>query len=242
MDQRQELLEQYEDALFALAMDEVAVEQGRAYLEENRRLREEEVPQSVLLRGRRTLRRAFARRGLNQAGRLGSRAMRVASTLCLLFLVVFTSAFAALPQFRVDTFNFVIETFGDSKALYFGGSQASHIADAPQILATWRPAGYSLAESSSKQDRVWYLFTNSSGNRISVDWYRIDTLSAILRDQEDAQMENMTVRGQDALVITKDNEHQILFYDSEAGSLLTIWSDALEFEDLLTFAENLIVQ
>ena len=241
MDRRQELLEQYEDALFALAMDEVAVEQGRAYLEENRRLREEEVPQSVLLRGRRTLRRAFARRGLNQAGRLGSRAMRVASTLCLLFLVVFTSAFAALPQFRVDTFNFVIETFGDDKALYFGTASAANVSDTPEIIATWRPAGYSLTSSGSSNDRVWIQFSNSDGGLIVVNWFSAESVS-VLRDQENGQVTNISVRGTEAILITKEAEYQVILPNAVDGSTLAVWTDSLTEEDLIYFTNGLNIQ
>ena len=240
MDRRQELLEQYEDALFALAMDEVAVEQGRAYLEENRRLREEEVPQSVLLRGRRTLRRAFARRGLNRAGHLGSRAMRVASTLCLFFLVVFTSAFAALPQFRVDTFNFVIETFGDDKALYFGTASAANVSDTPEIIATWRPAGYSINTSGSDQNRSWILFSNSD-NRILVIWYRLRS-DALLVDDEDAEIEEITVLNQAAQLFVKGNELQILVTNQEDSSVLSVWAAALSREELIAFTNGLVLR
>lgn len=58
MTRREKLMAQYEDALFALIMDEVAEAEGRIAIEENQRLKESgevEIPAEMSRRCKRTI-------------------------------------------------------------------------------------------------------------------------------------------------------------------------------------------
>lgn len=65
MKSREQLQEEYEEALFTLMMDYVAQADGKQYLEENERLKNDpaaQIPESVDQRCLQTIQRAFQRR------------------------------------------------------------------------------------------------------------------------------------------------------------------------------------
>ena len=108
MTRREQLWETYEEAVFALLMDEAAEKEGRKLLEENERLKHDPaaaVPPEVDRRCRAAIRRAFARQ---RRGKIAVRSWRILRRLCVaavLCAILLTTAFAAFPQFRINAWN-----------------------------------------------------------------------------------------------------------------------------------------
>lgn len=103
---RDNLKENYEDALFALWMDDIALEEGERLIKENAALLADpaaETPNE--LRSRRTIRRAVARRArtgmLRRLGRMSSRA----AAAVIVFVVLFAGAYSLSPGLRAGTVN-----------------------------------------------------------------------------------------------------------------------------------------
>ena len=73
MTNRERLKENYEDSVLALLMDEFAESEGKRYIEENERLRQDPsagVPDVVERRALQTINRTFSRKGRRHAGGL----------------------------------------------------------------------------------------------------------------------------------------------------------------------------
>ena len=69
MTRRERLQDQYEDALFALLMDDLAWQEGERLLEENERLTydpDAEIPNEVMMRCRKTINREFAKKNASK--------------------------------------------------------------------------------------------------------------------------------------------------------------------------------
>lgn len=112
MTRREKLMAQYEDALFALIMDEVAEAEGRIAIEENQRLKESgevEIPAEMSRRCKRTILRKTSENNIKRYGKGVGKVLNKVAIVALMAVFLFTTAFAASDSFRVKTLNFVME-------------------------------------------------------------------------------------------------------------------------------------
>lgn len=99
---REEKIERYEEALFTLWADEVAVREGRDLERENAALRLDanfRVPEEVVRRGRELISRKLAARTARSVGHHAWRLVHAAALVCLFSMLAFSAAFAASPTF-----------------------------------------------------------------------------------------------------------------------------------------------
>ena len=107
----EQLQEQYEDALFALLMDELAKRQGAEYSRENEALKQDAafaVPERTYQRCLRVIRRGFAGRRFKKAGKIALLAIRKLSVAVFTLLVLFGAAIAASPRLQSSTLRFLM--------------------------------------------------------------------------------------------------------------------------------------
>lgn len=91
MKTREQLQDEYEDALFALLMYDVAQLEGQRAEAENERLQNDpnaEVPEEVNQRCLRTIRRYFFKKKLLRIAKLGSILVAILFSAILLFLLI----------------------------------------------------------------------------------------------------------------------------------------------------------
>lgn len=164
MTRREMLMEQYEDALFALIMDEVAEVEGQKALEENQRLKESGelvIPEEVSQRCQRVIARKTAEKDLKRFGKGFGRVVTKVAVVALMGMLLFTTAFAASEDFRVKTLNFVMEVFDDRTEIRFvPENMASDASNSvvPRITAGWLPEGFELVSEECSEYSIWYEF------------------------------------------------------------------------------------
>ena len=113
MNRREQLIENYEDALFAVLMDKVAEEEGAKLREENRRLKEDPdaaVPEHVDAVARETIRKAFAGQKRRSALKTIGRVVNKVAVVVLICSVLFATAYAAFPEVQLRTLNLLIQS------------------------------------------------------------------------------------------------------------------------------------
>lgn len=174
MTRREMLMEQYEDALFALIMDEVAEVEGQKAIEENQRLKESGelvIPKEVSQRCQRVIARKTAEKDLKRFGKGFGRVVTKVAVVALMGMLLFTTAFAASEDFRVKTLNFVMEVFDDRTEIKFVPEDKSSNASSavPQITAGWLPEGFELMEQGEDTFGGWYEYANTEDGVISVE-------------------------------------------------------------------------
>ena len=116
MTRKERLSEQYEDALFALIMEEAAEAEGQKALEENRQLRDSgelAIPDGLRQRCHRAIAKGFAGQELRRVGRGVSRVVTKVALVALVGMLLLTTVFAASEDFRVKTLNLALEIFED---------------------------------------------------------------------------------------------------------------------------------
>lgn len=111
MKKHERLLEEYEDAYFALLMEEVAKKEGERLEALNEALQsdpEAVVPESLDKRCMETIRRHFAHQQRRSALRKTGKVLRLVAVLMAVTVLLFTTAFAVSEEFRVATLNLML--------------------------------------------------------------------------------------------------------------------------------------
>lgn len=247
MTRREQLQEQYEEALFALLMDEYMEEEGEKALRENAALRADphsEVPAPVVQRCLKRIDRHFAAQRARSIGRVSIRVVNRVAVVALVAMLLFTVAFAASPTFRINTLNLVIETFEESTSFSITGASAL----IPQVIeAGWLPDGYQLTEQKSSSNRITNIYQADDGREITI--YVTDISGGgISVDTEDAVLDTVVIQGYEATTIQKlridgyGNRHEqnrVVWPITENGWFVSVSSND-EGVDVLSFvAENL---
>ncbi|WP_312941964.1 DUF4367 domain-containing protein [Oscillibacter sp.] len=239
MTRQEELRERYENALFALMMNEVAISEGRKALEENERLKNDptaEVPEDVSRRCQRTIRQYFAKQSARKAGKFTVKVFGRIAMAAGIAAMLFTGAFAASETVRINTLNLVVEVFEESTDFYFTKSSTS--VNDSQITAEWLPSGYVLKDQGKDELGRWCTFTKSENEYISV-MYTSGNGSVLSADTENAETESVQINGIQATLIKKDCELQLAWGTEDQAAFIQIISTGITSEELIHMANKL---
>ncbi len=241
MTKHEKLQEQYEDALFALLMEEFAAEEGKSALEENERLKYDpafDVPPDVRQRCLKTIAKTCTKQSLRRTGKSFCKVftkVAVAATLCML---LFTTAIAVSPTLRATTFNLVISAFEDRTELRLENSTNDRGPD--HVTAGWLPDGYQLVEAENNAFQIRNIYKDQNGNSVFVNVFRKSS-GVVGVDTEQADVETANVNGYFAMIIQKNNISQVAWANETLGYQVIIESENLPSDSLMKIAENLSI-
>lgn len=238
MTRREELQERYEDALFALMMDEVATVEGKKALEENELLKSDPdaaVPEEVSRRCRKTIQRHFAQQRAKTVGRFTVKTLKNVALAAGICSILFTAAFASSEPLRVNTMNLVVQVFGESTDFHFASGGPSNTYT---VVAEWLPEGYTLESRQEDAAGSTYEYQKSESEYFYIVYTRGDgTLLSI--DTEDAKTQNIDINGAQALFVEKDNERQIIWGTLDKTAFIHLAASNITEVDLVHIAQKL---
>ena len=252
MTRKERLREQYEDALFALIMEEAAEAEGQKALEENRRLRDSgelAIPDGLRQRCHRAIAKGFAGQELRRVGRGVSRVVTKVALVALVGMLLLTTVFAASEDFRVKTLNLALEIFEDHTEITLTPDEsiiASSVDSVvPQLTAGWVPDGFALVEEGENSAMAWKDFQNEeAGTQISITVFNLRT-GRMSVDTEDAEMLPVQINGADAFIIndTEDEIIQIIWQEDAASEwLIYVVGKGVSEEMLMKTAESITTE
>lgn len=252
MTRKERLSEQYEDALFALIMEEAAEAEGQKALEENRRLRDSgelAIPDGLRQRCHRAIAKGFAGQELRRVGRGVSRVVTKVALVALVGMLLLTTVFAASEDFRVKTLNLALEIFEDHTEITLTPDEsiiASSVDSVvPQLTAGWVPDGFALVEEGENSAMAWKEFQNEeAGTQISITVFNLRT-GRMSVDTEDAEMLPVQINGADAFIIndTEDEIIQIIWQEDAASEwLIYVVGMGVSEEMLMKTAESITTE
>ena len=175
MTRRERLLEQYEDAWFALLMEDVMVREGERLEAWNRRLLADPaaaVPESLDRRCRRVMDRAASAGKRRTARRRAGKILRTAAAAAAVIATLFTTAFAVSEEFREAALELARTVTGRYTQLDIrrtgeaGGETAGEYFR--RVETGWIPEGF--AYCGGEYD-AWAEFENSRGQTFRVEVY-----------------------------------------------------------------------
>lgn len=241
MTKHEKLQEQYEDALFALLMEEFAAEEGKSALEENERLKCDpafDVPPDVRQRCLKTIAKTCTKQSLRRAGKSFCKVFTKVAVVATLCMLLFTTAIAVSPTLRATTFNLIISAFEDRTELRLESSTNDSSPDS--VTAGWLPDGYQLTNEEKNTFQIQNIYEDRNGNSVFISIFR-NSSSVVGVDTEQADVKTVNINGQLTIIIQKDNFSQIVWANETLGYQVTIESENLPTDSLLQIAENLSI-
>lgn len=253
MTDRKRLLDNYEDALFALMMDELAEQEGQRLLEENERLKQDPaaaIPEDVDKRCLKTIKRTFARKHHMEVMRLVSAMFRKVAVFAFVVMIMYGTAYAAFPEVRTRTLNLLIEMSDVSVRLTLDESDDSanpgnsvETASGDGILRGYRlpptPAGFEILTMGSTSMSGWIRYTDNQKKSIYISISAAENMVRN-RDSEDVDsIESIQIHSYDGLIIEKDDRIDITWCDTDRNNFISIACTGIERNSVIQFAEDL---
>lgn len=224
---REELVEQYEDAAFALLMSEYAEQEGNRLLREFEEAKAKgevpEVPAALDAKCRKMIRQAYdKKRRENQVKEFLRAAGRVAAMLFITLGVCTTLVFS-VEALRTPMLNFLIEQYDRYTAIDFDQDAtddpafgSSHLPAVPDgsPLEAFMPSGYELYRHTVKEDgTVFVIYKSENGSSI---FFSTTVLAGNLGyDTEDADAKKIEIAGFEGYLVEKDGVLKISWFDTE---------------------------
>lgn len=252
MRRHEQLLENYEDAYFALLMEKVAEQEGERLEKLNQQLLNDPafaVPEATDRRCLKTIEKCFAHQQRRTTLRVVARVLHIAAIIVAISVLIFTSAFAVSEDFRVATRNLLItvsERYTDFRMETANqGGNSNQLSQNKKsdsffdyLEVGWIPEGFQLSKSEYNH---WVLYENEDS-----EWVQIlfaNDKATVQLDTEGADVSDSNISGFPAVIVEKNGRTTILLTDKENGFFyVVIASHGVGFESAIKIAENLIMQ
>lgn len=237
MTRREQLQEQYEEALFALLMDEVAVIEGQKALEENERIKNDpsaRVPEEIDIHCRKLIERRFTSKTIRQVGHTTYIAFRRVAVVALVGAMLFGATFAASPTLRRNTLNLLIEVSDIDTSLRLRGTQESLAPTISSFIVGWIPEGFQLVSENRDRFSTGARYESENGGFIDIylDYRGVEN-GVFSIDTEDAAVQRVNINGNTALLIEKEQEFHIAWLDEERTCFIDIFAKGITEEEII---------
>lgn len=246
MKKHRQLLDSYQEASWALAMDQVSLRQGQ----EAKALEEQlwndpksAVPQEIIDHCKATIRRKFAVSPIRRVKSMLSKVL-VAAVICALMTSVACAFSPDFKAFLLRAFYSIAETF---TSITFQGPQTENIVDAQEPLDLelhglefkWLPEGYEYVAGEETPISQWVDFTNEQSDMIC---FRVDSSedrTAYNYNHEADTIIPVTVGTYPGQIIQNENGSTLIWVDSERMKAISIFATNLSQDKLLQLARSL---
>lgn len=246
MKTHRELLDNYYEASWALAMEQVAVRQGERAKELQKQLEEDpgaEVPQHTVRRCRAAIRRSFApSMGRRVRGVLTK--VLVAAVLCA---AMTTAACAFSPQFREflsEIFSHVAQTF---TAITFRNPQEEDVGEIQEnnilfyngLRFEWLPEGYEYANGDESSNMQKVEFMNDESDSIYIRVLNTNEAFAYTYDSEQETGIPIKIGEFSGWIVMQQDYSAVLWVDTQQNKSISIYATNLSQESLLQIGRGL---
>ena len=246
MTNREKLRENYEDSVLALLMDEFAESEGKRYIEENERLRQDPsaaVPEDVERRALQFINREFAKKNRAYTGGKLLRFLGRMAIAAIIAALLFGAAFALSETVRNNTLNFLIQVDERIATWQFVEEEAvNNLSESPEIVVEWLPEGYQTGEIILfTPDDFMLDCTNDAGGLIRVSVHESkDGLHFF--DLEDVDYySDIIVQGCDGMLRIKDDYIRIVWPYNNTELVVSVTSSDVDSDTLSRVAESISI-
>ena len=235
------LTDNYEDALFALLMEDVSHKEGIKAIEENKHL--ENDPDAALpidLQNKcvqvikKNFRKEQTRKAKHTALKIANR-IAVAILTCILLATV---AFAVSEEVRVKVLNWVSETFEDHTEFHFGEKDAIEESTIPNFTVAWLPEGFILQTSEIDDYAIveQYVGPDEKGSYVTIMMSQLFE-GEYNADTEESNITSVKINGCDATIVEKGNTIQVVWTCEHV--IVHILSENINLSQIIKIAENI---
>ena len=258
MAEKKELYEQYEEAFFAVLMDQIADAEGEALMVENHLLQDDPAAAIPAETTRRCLRLIRRQSHKAQRQRTARRSMRIIARIAVVLMslvVLYAVAFAASETVRVHTLNFLVQKLDVGTQYLFPGDESEETNEefASQILSIVKenvPTDFSYVSSEENPLISIFNFKNAAGDQITVKYVNLEKVSgSITIDTENAEVTHQVISGQEVMIVYKDytsvsaqpeTMYQIVWICKEQQYWIAVEGSNVLLEEVMPIVECLI--
>lgn len=245
MANRNQLQERYEEAMFALLLDDVAEEEGQELLKLAEELNHDPdaaVPEELDQTCKKLISDAVRKEKLRRTGRVTIRVLRKVAIVAIAAVMLFAVAYATIPEFRVGFLNLMLTITDDGTDLTLHSDESGSLQDSNSVVWHYTmpeiPAEYELIIYDESEAGRTYRYETEDGKAIVIDMtpnsgtiYSVDTEDAVVTDVNIngyAGICSEKIAFQDVIIAWADTDHAVFF---------SIWSNTLDKETVLDMAE-----
>ena len=251
MTEHERLLEELDDAYFALLMEGVANKEGEQLEALNEMLQdnpEAAVPESVDKRCLDAIDRHFAREQRRAGLRRTGKVLRLAAVIVGISILLFTTAFAFSEDFRVATINLMLSVTREYTQFNINHSagkpeqtsletQSGHVYFQHAEIG-WLPDGFEYSDGEYDQ---FALFKAGADSWISIILESGDASANVDTENPDS-IESVTINGNEGLCITKSDYIHIITADLDNYLYIDVsTSPDLTVDEVKKIVENISI-
>ena len=235
---KQKLLEQYDDAAFALLMDEYAETEGARLMAEFEAAQAAgqvpEIPLELDEQCRRMIRRDRAKKwGIRAAHSFRKVAVKAAVAV-LVFIGLMTTVVMSVDALRVPVLNFILEHYEKYSTITFTDATQdatqSQTHNAADLFASLLPDDYTLVSSTITENVTMVVYQNSVGNLAQL--YVTPTGGEIQIDTEDTIYSEIVIAEYKAILLEEEG-YQVMWEVPDDKQLFTVQADGLSKDAVL---------
>lgn len=246
MKEHRQLLDSYQEASWALAMERVAVHQGQQAKDEEEALWSDPqaaVPQEVIDHCKATIRRKFSVPPIRRFKSVLTKVL-VAAVVCALMTSVACAFSPEFKAFLLRAFYSIAENF---TSITFQNPQVENVADdqgriTPQfhgLWFEWLPEGYAYVDGSETPTSQMVEFENEQSDLIRFRVANVDSVTAYNYDHNGGSVASVNVGEYPGQIVQNESGTTLVWVDSRQMKSLSIHATNLSQDKLLQMAESL---
>ena len=246
MQPEQALLENFEDARFALLMDDQMRREGRRLSELNRKLQCDSaaaVPEKTFERCLMTIQTAFRARGRARSRQRWRKSLKYLPVAVLLAASLFMSAMAAFPQLRADFLNLVRTEKPQSTTWSYGEPAPLDVPleELDSSFALAAPEGFLVEEyyRTALSEYIVFHSLQEVDHRFRLSVVIGDNASASVDNENYIEKREITVHDNPATLYIGENTVWMIWSDPSVPCIYILDADGLSAEALLEIAESI---
>lgn len=232
---REELMEQYEDAAFALLMSDYAEQEGARLLQEFENL-QPEMPAALDVRCSDLIHRTYEKQRRKDRMKRTLQTLTRTVTVLLLIIGVCSALIFSVEAIRVPLINFFFE-YQDGFMGISGDGDSDREAFAPSSLESFMPEGYVCCRSTSYDKDHTEIYQNAEGSTIVFSFHSLD--GEINIDIEDATVEEIILAGYSGQLVKNGTSQKLIWYDEEHLLVYIVTASDLNTSTLWKLAEQI---
>lgn len=245
MTRHERLLEEYEDAYFALLMEEVAKQEGERLEALNETLQsdpEAAVPEELDKRCMESINRHFSRQQRKVSLRKTGRVLRLAAIIMAVAMLLFTTAFAVSEEFRIATLNLMLKVTNEYTQFdivhdgenEISKSKTSKSQDSFEYFENadigWLPDGFEYRGGDRTTSATFANFENDAEEFVRIAVY--DGHGSLNIDTENPEkVTEISVNGNPGLCVVKNGYIHAVITDLTNGLYLDVLTSVSLSED-----------
>lgn len=244
MTRKEQLWENYEDAVFAILMDAVAEQEGEKGLQLMEELEHDpsaQVPEEVQRRAEQTIRKAFAAQGRRSAKHISFRLFQRIAVAVLVIVLTTACAFAVFPEVRANLYNLIIREYEDHTEFDYTQQFSDEYSSADfTIEPGWLPDGFTLSDEGDTYTSVYKTYQNGPDTMIRIV-KNVLSGGSLAVDTENAKVTSITIQNHEATLIEKEEWSMIVISRPDIDEVTYLDGTAVSSDILIKVAENLPV-